>query len=306
MLDKLINPGSIAIIGASNDPSKPGGKLLQNILTGEYLGRIYPVNPKHNVIQEIPAFDSIQTLPTIPDIAFIAIPAKYVQHTLEEVAEKGVKIAVVLSAGFGEVNEGGKIAEQHLAQIANEHNMLLLGPNCSGILTYAHASKFTSFVPDMMPNGIDIISGSGATIDFLAEQAVRRGIPLRSLLTVGNAAQTGVTEILEQFDEYDEPPFSAVILLYTESITNPHSLLKHTRNLNRKGCVIAGIKAGTSVVGSRAAASHTGAMATDDTAVQALFDKAGIIRAPSRLELIDIASVLSSVQKGKMTAGESV
>ncbi len=292
MLHKLINPASIAIIGASEDTTKPGGKLLQNMIIGEYDGRIYPVNPKYNVIQDIPAYASIPDIPETPDLALIVIPAKYVRPALAELAEIGVQVVVILSAGFGEVSPAGKLEEQQLARIADEHNMLLLGPNCSGILTYAHASKFTGFVPHMKPNGVDIISASGAMIDFLAEQAVRRGVPLRSFITVGNAAQSNVTELIALFDEHDDLTIAPIKLVYAESITNPQSFLQHVRNLRQKGGVLAGIKAGTSAVGRRAAASHTGALATNDTAVQALFAKAGLVRVHSRLELIDMACAL--------------
>jgi acetyltransferase len=298
MLHKLINPASIAIIGASEDTSKPGGKLLQNIIISEYAGHVYPVNPKYSVVQSIPTYASVTDLPTTPDLALIVIPAKYVQAALVELAEKGAKVVVVLSAGFGEVSPAGKQEEQQLARIADEHNMLLLGPNCSGLLTYAHASKFTGFVPKMKPKGVDILSASGAMIDFLAEQAVRRGIPLRSFMTVGNAAQSNITELLTLFDEQDDLTIAPIKLIYAESINDPQSFLQHARNLRRKGGVLAGIKAGTSTVGRRAAASHTGAMATNDTAVEALFGKAGLIRVQSRLELIDMACALVCT-KGK-------
>ncbi|HMK35164.1 MAG TPA: acetate--CoA ligase family protein, partial [Desulfomonilaceae bacterium] len=156
-----------------------------------------------------------------------------------------------------------------------------------------HAGKFAGLLPDMTWDGIDFISGSGATVDYLIEQAVKRGLRFHTFLTVGNSAQTGVTDVLALCDEDNGWATSKLIMLYIEHVGGPAKLLKHARSLGAKGCILMGIKAGVTEAGSRAAASHTGAMATSDTAVQALFDKAGIIRVESRLELVDVAMALS-------------
>lgn len=166
-------------------------------------------------------------------------------------------------------------------------------------MSHIHAGKFTGFMPKMVKGGIDFISGSGATIDFLVEQAVKRGLPFGSFMTVGNSAQTGVTDLLTLFDQEFGEQGASIKLLYLEKMTKPQEFLASARSLVKKGCTLAGIKAGTTQAGSRAAASHTGAMTTNDTAVQALFDKAGIIRVQSRLELVDVASVLLAA-KGRL------
>lgn len=166
MLNTLLNPQSIAIIGASDDTTKPGGKILYNILLKGYGGHLLPINPTREQVQGIPAFPSITALPRTPDVAFIAIPAKFVRQSLTELAQKGTKVVVVLSSGFGEVSAEGKQEEAELARIADEYGALLLGPNCSGAMSYAYAGKFTGFLPDMVPGGVDFISGSGASIDF--------------------------------------------------------------------------------------------------------------------------------------------
>ncbi|HWQ09311.1 MAG TPA: CoA-binding protein, partial [Holophaga sp.] len=274
MLQALLDPRSIAVVGASEETSKPGGRLLRNILSKGYAGQLLVVHPKAETIQGVPACRSIEALPVVPELAFIAVPATHVHAALESLAALGTKAVVVLSAGFGELSPEGRIEERQLAAIADAHGMLLVGPNCSGAMSPAHAGKFAGIVPDMVPGGIDFISGSGATVDYLVEQAIPRGLPFRTFLTTGNAAQTTVADLLSLFAaQADSAPIK---LLYLETLHKPLALLKAARDLGRKGCALAGIKSGTTQAGSRAAASHTGAMATNDTAVQALFDKAGI------------------------------
>jgi len=296
MLKNLLEPKSIAVIGASEDVTKPGGRLTLNILTKGFAGNLYLVNPKGGMIQGVKAYTSIPELPEAPELALIGVPAKFVRTALEELAAKGSKIVVVLSAGFGELGPEGKAEEKALAEIATRHGVLLLGPNCSGVMTYAHASKFTGVALKLEKGGIDFISGSGATVDFLAEHAMRRGLKFNSFLTVGNSAQSGVPDVMEIYDADHGPDSPKVMITYQESIVNPQKFLKAARSLNKKGVLLAGIKAGTTQAGSRAAASHTGAMATNDTAVQALFDKAGVIRVDSRLELVDVAAILTLVK----------
>ena len=285
-LRTLLEPTSIAVVGASDDTSKPGGKLVRNILLRGYAGELLLVNPKAREVQGVKAYPSIDALPVAPELAFIAIPAKLVRTTLQELAAKGARAVVVLSAGFGEVSAEGRAEERQLVDIANAHGMLLIGPNCSGIVSHAHAGKFS---------GVPPISRKGG-IDFLYELSTRRGLQFNSLLNVGNSAQTGVTDLLRLYEEAQGEDSSLIKLLYIEVMKQPEAFLRHARNLSRKGCSLAGIKSGATEAGSRAAASHTGAMATNDTAVQALFDKAGIIRVQSRPELVDVATVLSCLR----------
>lgn len=292
MLKRLLNPQSIAIIGGSDDIGKPGGRLLSNILERGYKGRVMPVNPKSAMVQGVPAFKSVGDLPEVPDLAFIAIPGKFVRQSLEDLAAKGAKRVVILSAGFGEFNEEGKAEERRFKNIADANGMLLLGPNCLGVMTTVMAGKFAGILPLMSTDGIDFLSGSGATIDYLAEQATKRGLAFNSFMTVGNSAQTEVTDLLGMFDEAYDADSSAVKILYMESVNEPKKLIASAKSLAAKGCHLAGIKAGATEAGNRAAASHTGALVSSDTAVQAMFDKAGIIRVASRLELVDVACVL--------------
>ena len=162
------------------------------------------------------------------------------------------------------------------------------------MITNHYAGVFTKPVSNLSPKGIDIISGSGATVVFIMEEAVRRGLSFSHVFSVGNCAQIGVEECLEYLDEtYVHGESSPVKLLYIESINDPQKLYRHARSLTLKGARIAAIKAGYSEEGSRAATSHTGALATPDEAVNALFAKAGIVRVYSRSELVDMASIFS-------------
>lgn len=298
MLRKLIAPDSIAIIGASEDTNKPGGRIIRNILQKGYQGQLLPVNPKASLIQGLPVFSSLKALPQTPDLAFVAIPSKLVASSVAELAELGVKRVIVLSSGFGEIDEQGKREEEKLARIAKENDILLLGPNCLGVMSPVYAGKFAGLLPDMRERGIDFISGSGATVDYLIEQAVKRGLGFHTFATVGNSARVGVADMLALYDEHHEWMSSQFIMLYLEHVEDPRKLLHHARSLSAKGCLLMGIKAGVTEAGSRAAASHTGAMATNDAAVGALFQKAGIIRLRSRLEMVDTAMALT-LARGK-------
>ena len=159
----------------------------------------------------------------------------------------------------------------------------MIGPNCVGVLNSNYNGVFTTPIPTLDPKGCDFISGSGATAVFIMESGVPKGLSFSSVYSVGNSAQMGVEEILKYMDEsFDPETSSKVKLLYVENIDKPEMLLKHASSLIRKGCKIAAVKSGSSEAGSRAASSHTGALASSDVAVDALFKKAGIVRCSGR------------------------
>lgn len=295
MINKeLISPESIAIIGGSQEIHKPGGNVLKNLLDTGFPGKIYVVNPKQQEVQGIKCHKSVSELPQT-DLAILAIPAALCVETADILCnKKNCKALIVFSAGFHEDGPEGALLEERLVEIVNKAGTTLIGPNCIGVLTSNYAGVFTKPIPKLDPKGADIISGSGATAVFILETSMQLGLKFSSVFSVGNSAQTGVEEILEYLDETYKHGISAPVkLLYVESINDPAKLLKHSRSLISKGAHIAAIKAGYSEAGSRAASSHTGALATPDTAVDALFRKAGIIRCYSRNELANVASVLS-------------
>jgi acetyltransferase len=296
----LFHPESIAVIGASNEKLKTGGRVTDNIKSNGYTGKLWAINPKANDVMGLPTFKSVADLPSAPDLAYIAIPAPFVRASLEELAAKGTKAVIILTAGFGEKDQKGKDEEKAFLEIAVKNNMTIIGPNCSGFLTTCYSGKFAGLIPRLKKGQIDIISGSGATVDYLMEQATMRGLSFSNVVNMGNSIQIGVEDIFELVDENYGPENSRLILMYMESVKKPQKLLKHARSLTKKGCTIVGIKSGVTAAGERAAASHTGAMASPDTAVQALFDKAGIIRVQSKAELIEIACTFNAL-KGLIT-----
>nr|WP_321451060.1 acetate--CoA ligase family protein [uncultured Carboxylicivirga sp.] len=306
MINKqLINPKSIVVVGGSDDVRKPGGKVLKNIIDGGFSGDLFVTNIKSTSVQGIKAYANVADLPEGIDLAVIAVAAKFCPQTVEVLArQKSTKAFIIISAGFGEENEAGAAMEKQIVDVVNEVGGSLIGPNCIGVLTTHHNSVFTTPIPPLEKDGADFISGSGATAVFIMEAGMSRGLKFNSVFSVGNSAQVGVEEVLEYLDEtFDVNTSSRIKLLYLESISNPQKLLKHASSLIQKGCKIAAIKAGISEAGSRAASSHTGALASSDVAVDALFRKAGIVRCYGRDELADVAAVFMAKElKGKNIA----
>ena len=290
--DKLINPGSIVVVGGSDDLFKPGGKILRNIIDGQFNGSLYVVNPNQDIVQGVKSYRDLNELPTA-DLAILAISSKYCMQVVDKlVKEKNAKAFIIISAGFSESGEEGKKLEKEIAELIRSSGGCLIGPNCIGVITPAYSGIFTTPVPRLDRKGCDLVSGSGATAVFIFESAIPKGVNFSSVFSVGNSAETGVEDVLEYWDyTYDPETSSSIKLIYVESIRNPDKLLFHASSLIRKGCRIAAIKAGTSEAGSRAASSHTGALASSDSAVEALFRKAGIVRCSGREELTTVASV---------------
>ena len=290
--EKLLHPKSIVVVGASNNISKPGGKIVKNLIDNNFHGQLFAVNPNETLIQGIPSFSSIEELPAV-DLAILAIPAQFCLKAVQNLAEQNdTKAFIIISAGFGELNSAGKEMESEIVKVVNKHNACLIGPNCIGVMTPEHTSVFTTPIPKLMPDGCDFISGSGATAVFIIESGIPKGLRFANVFSVGNSAQTGVEDVLAYLDEtYVEGISPKVKLLYIENIDDPDKLLFHATSLIQKGCKIAAIKAGSSKAGSRAASSHTGALTSSDAAVEALFRKAGIVRCFGREELTTVASV---------------
>ena len=291
---ELLDPKSIAVIGGSNNIHKPGGAIVRNIIQGGYQGTLRIVNPKEDEVQGIKVFHDARELPPT-ELAVLVIPAKFCPDTVELLArEKQTKAFIIISAGFGEETAEGAKLEQRILDVCTEHGAALIGPNCIGLLNRQHHSVFTQPIPKLSPKGVDFVSGSGATAVFILESAVIKGLQFNSVWSIGNGKQIGIEDVLQYMDEnYNPKTDSSVKLLYIENISNPDKLLFHASNLIRKGCRIAAIKAGSSESGSRAASSHTGAIASSDSAVEALFRKAGIVRCHSREELTTVGCIFT-------------
>lgn len=301
---KLINPSSIVVVGASNDVQKPGGKVLKNLLESNFKGQVYVVNPKESEIQGVKCYAKVEDLPQV-DCAILAIAAKFCPYTVEVLAkQKQTGGFIIMSAGFSEENEAGALLEKQIVETLNETGATLIGPNCTGFLNVNYCGNFAEPVPPLDTKGVDFVTGSGATAVFITEFGMTNGLSFNSIWAVGNSAQTGIEDVMEHLDvSFDPEKSSRVIMLYMENVKNPKKLLLHATSLINKGCKIAAIKSGGSAAGSRAASSHTGALATSDVAVEALFRKAGIVRCSNREELTTVCSIFMHPEvKGKNIA----
>ena len=291
---QLLKPKSIVVVGGSNNVHKPGGSIVRNIISGGFEGPLHIVNPKEDEVQGIKAVHDVKDIPQT-DLAVLVVAAKYCPDYVDFLcAEKGVRAFVIISAGFGEETKEGAALEQRILDTCEKFGAALIGPNCIGLLNRNHHSVFTLPIPQLNPQGVDFVSGSGATAVFILESAVIKGLQFNSVWSIGNGKQIGIEDVLMYMDEHFDPETdSKVKLLYIENISNPDKLLFHACNLIRKGCRIAAIKAGSSESGSRAASSHTGAIASSDSAVEALFRKAGIVRCFSREELTTVGCIFT-------------
>lgn len=301
---ELLDPKSIVICGASSDIHKPGGKALLNLLQSKFAGQVYAVNPKETEVQGVKCYAKVDDLPQV-DCAILCIAAKYCPSTVDVLAkQKGTKGFIIVSAGFSEENAEGAALEKQIVDSINSVGGSLIGPNCTGFLNTNYSGCFDTPIPTLDPHGVDFITGSGATAVFIKEYGISNGLTFNSVWAVGNSAQLGIEDVLEHLDTtFDPEKSSRVIMLYMEKIGDPQKLLRHSRSLINKGCHIAAIKSGGSAAGSRAASSHTGALATNDAAVDALFRKAGIVRCNNRQELTTVCAIFMHPEvKGKNIA----
>lgn len=289
---QLIDPKSIVIVGGSNDKSKVGGALIKNLTEHDYRGAIYAVNPKEVEVQGFACFKDASELPEV-EMAIICVAAAFVKETvLELAARKNCKAFIILSAGFSEIGAEGQKLQDEILDIINRHEGSLVGPNCIGVLTQSYAGIFAGPIPRLNPKGCDFACASGATAAWIVEKGMLMGLSFSSMFTVGNSAQIGVEDLVQYWDETFDPLTSSKIkLFYIENVRQPDKLLKHASSLISKGCRIAAIKSGTSEAGSRAVTSHTGALASPDRAVDALFRKAGIVRCHGKEDLVTTAAI---------------
>lgn len=298
---QLLHPESIVVIGGSNNVHKPGGALVRNLVNGGFDGTLHIVNPKEDEVQGVKVFHDVKEIPPT-DMAILVVAAKYCPDYVKYLAaEKQVKAFIIISAGFGEETAEGARREQQILDTCEQYGCALIGPNCIGMMNSCYHGVFTKPIPTLHAKGADFISGSGATAVYVLESAVTKGLPFNSVWSIGNGKQIGIEDVLQYMDEtYDPKRDSNIKLLYIENISNPDKLLYHAGSLIRKGCRIAAIKSGSSENGARAASSHTGAMASSDSAVEALFRKAGIVCCYSREELTTVGCIFTLPElKGK-------
>lgn len=288
----LFFPRSIAVIGASNDPDSIGGKLFNNILSEGFTGPLYPVNPTSKVVRSVKAYTEIGEVPDEIDLAFVVVPQRFVIEVVEQCAEAGVRGVVVISAGFSEVGEAGAEDEARLLEIVRKSGMRMVGPNCMGLLNTASAVRLNgTFAPVYPPAGnVAMSSQSGALGIAILDYANRNNIGISQFVSVGNRADVSGNDLIMA---WEDDPETDVITLYLESFGNPRKFSRIARRIGRRKPIIA-VKSGRTSSGSRAASSHTGALASSDEAVNALFRQAGVVRVDTIEELFATASLLAN------------
>ncbi|HLF60648.1 MAG TPA: GNAT family N-acetyltransferase [Acidimicrobiia bacterium] len=288
----LFFPRSVAVIGASGDPSSIGGKLFRNILSTSFTGPLYPVNPKAKVINSVRAYPTILDVPDEVDLAFIVVPQRFVIDVASQCAEAGVRGIVVISAGFSEVGPEGADLEHQLLEVVRNSGMRMVGPNCMGLLNTASSVQLNgTFAPVYPPAGnVAMLSQSGALGITILDFATRNNIGISQFVSVGNKADVSGNDLILA---WEDDPQTDVITLYLESFGNPKRFSRIARRIGRRKPIIA-VKSGRTSSGSRAASSHTGALASSEVAVQALFRQSGVIRVDSIEELFSTANLLAN------------
>ena len=287
----IFYPSSVAVIGASRNEKAIGGRLFRNLLIGGFAGPVYPVNPTAPFVNAVRAYPSVLDIPDPVDLALIAVPAQSVHDTLEQCGEKGVRGAVVISAGFGEVNPEGAEMERALVSAARWNGMRMVGPNCMGIVNTDPSVRLDAqFGPTFPPRGnVAMGSQSGALGLAILKQANDLGIGISTFVSLGNRADVSANDLMLY---WEEDPATDVILLYMESFGSPRRFGRLARRIGRRKPVVV-VKSGISSAGARAASSHTGSLASLDVAVDALFRQSGVIRTRTLDELFDVTALLS-------------
>lgn len=290
-LRHFFKPKSVAVIGASRDPDSIGYRIFSYLITNRFEGPVYPVNPKAQVVGSVPAYTSLEEIPGELDLAVIAVPQAAVMDVVDECGDKGVRSLVIVSAGFAETGEEGQRRQRELLTKARGYGMRIVGPNCLGLLnTHPDIRLNASFSPVFPPHGsIAMASQSGALGLAVLELAEGLGLGLSSFVSLGNTADVSGNDLIQY---WEDDPDTGVILLYLEAFGNPRRFARLARRIGQKKPILV-VKAGRSQAGSRAASSHTAALSASDTATEALFHQAGIIRADTLEEMFDVAALLA-------------
>jgi acetyltransferase len=286
----LVAPRSVAVVGASADVGKWGGSALRSILDGGYVGRVYPVNPKGGEIFGLRAYPSLEELPEAPDLALLAVGGRQIVPMLEQCGHKGIPAAIAIAAGFSETGESGAEAEREIARVATEAGVTVMGPNCMGLISNEVGLHAVGFVVLHPPKGfLSFVSQSGNLGTQTTAACQRRGIGIDKMLSVGNEAQIGVVDAL---DYLRDDPHTTCIMAYVEGIDDGRRFLEVARRTTAVKPVVV-LRAGLTEYGSRAAASHTGAMAGSAAVWEAAARQSGIVTCTNLQELVDIGVCLA-------------
>ena len=299
-LEPFFRPSSVAVVGASSRRGNIGGELFRNVLAADFSGAAYPVNRKGDSVAGVKGYTAVAEIPGGVDLVVICLPGDKVLEAAEEALDAGVRALVVISAGFAEIGREGIDRQEKLLALVREHGARLVGPNCLGIASSPVRLNAT-FAPRSFPSGkIAFSSQSGALGLALLEASESAGLGVTAFVSIGNKADVSSNDILEWWEDDDE---TEMVILYLESFGNPRAFNRIAQRLARRKPILA-LKGGTTRAGSRAAGSHTAALAGSDAAADALFRHAGVIRARTLDELIDVASLLAAqpVPRGRRVA----
>jgi acyl-CoA synthetase (NDP forming)/GNAT superfamily N-acetyltransferase len=295
----VLNPTSVAVIGASTDPSKIGHAVLSNLLKANFTGPVYPVNPDARSVRGVRAYPSVTDIPDPVDLAVVAIPAAGIDEVMDSCMEKGVKALVVISSGFADAGGHGVSAERKLVAEARAHGMRVVGPNALGVANLADEVRLNaSLAPDLPPRGrVGFFSQSGALGTAILATAKSRGLGLSTFVSAGNRADVSGNDLLQY---WQTDPATDVVLLYLETFGNPRKFGRLARRLARTKPVVA-VKSGRHARPERLRES---AVPIDDASVRALFEQSGVIRVETIAQLFDTALLLAyqPLPKGRRVA----
>ena len=288
----LLSPRSVALIGASRNPDTIGYSLLKCLTSSGFSGKVYPVNPNVDSLMSLNTYPSVLDIPGNVDMAVIAVPAKVVAKVADECGHKGVRCIVVISDGFKETGPEGASREKELRDVAFGHGMRVIGPNCMGVINTDSSVQLNATFSPVYPSSgnVAFLSQSGAMGLTILEYASNLNMGISTFVSVGNRIDISSNDLLEY---WEQDPTTDVILLYLESFGNARKFARIARRVSANKPIVV-IKGGSTQAGSRAASSHTGALATSDIVSDVLFHHAGIIRVDIMEELFDVATLLSN------------
>jgi len=296
-LDYFFKPKAITVIGASNDPMKLGYEVFKNLKKYKD-GKVYPVNVKDETVQGVKAYKNVRDIPDEVDLAIIVVPKRFVKQAIIDCGEKGVKGAVIITAGFGETGEEGKKEERELVEIAHSYGMRLIGPNCVGVMN-THNDMNATFIMDAKKGSIAFVSQSGALGAGIVYKTVKEGIGFSKFISVGNMADLDFAELMEYLADTEE---DKAIALYIEGVRDGRKFIEIAKRVTKKKPVIA-LKAGKSESGARAASSHTGSLAGSWKIYEAAFKQSGVLVAETIDDMLSMARAFTQpLPKGKRVA----
>jgi len=296
-LNYFFKPRAIAVIGASNDPLKLGYEVFKNLKKYRD-GKVYPVNVKDEVVQGVKAYKNVKEIPDEVDLAIIVVPKRFVKQAIIDCGEKGVKGAVIITAGFGETGEEGKKEERELVEIAHKYGMRLIGPNCVGVMN-THNDMNATFIMDAKKGSIAFVSQSGALGAGIVYKTVKEGIGFSKFISVGNMADLDFAKLMEYLGETEE---DRAIALYIEGLKDGRRFIEVAKRVTKKKPVIA-LKAGRSESGARAASSHTGSLAGSWRIYEAAFKQSGVLVADTIDDMLSMARAFTQpLPRGRRVA----